>query len=104
MLSARSIRRASTSRCSAVCGGGRYSSLDTTWVGTGEGKEASSAGNRFRLSSSLRKCIETSVLPKRLSKLLAGQMRKPDSRNQTVSERLPCPTMVFDHEKRRPSV
>ncbi len=33
-----SLSRASTSRWRADCGTGRYSSLDTIWVGTGEGK------------------------------------------------------------------
>ncbi len=38
------LRRASTSRCCAVCGAGTYSSLDTIWVGIGALSEVSSAG------------------------------------------------------------
>src|SRR6185503_4778581 len=46
--------RASTRRCSALWGEGKYSSLETIWVGTGPGKAAVSAGSRARSSSSLR--------------------------------------------------
>src|SRR5580704_19256368 len=42
-LSPRSLSRASTSRCFSVCGAGRYSSLETIWVGMGEGNSSSSA-------------------------------------------------------------
>ena len=53
-----SISRASTSRCFAVCGTGRNSSLDTICVGTGEGNDEVSAGSRPLIISSLRNFIE----------------------------------------------
>src|ERR1700680_869282 len=56
IASAMPISRASTSFCCGVCGEGRYSSLETTWVGTGEGKAASSAPVNWLNSSSFRKC------------------------------------------------
>src|SRR6516162_8054906 len=49
-----SLSRASTSRCSAVCGTGMYSSLDTIWVGTGEANDAVSAGCSSRSCSSVK--------------------------------------------------
>src|SRR5580704_19398623 len=45
--------RASTFFCRSVCGIGRNSSLETTWVGTGVGLAASSAGMSLARSSSL---------------------------------------------------
>src|ERR1700720_1581101 len=57
MESAMSISRASTSFCCGVCGDGRYSSLETTCVGTGEGNAVSSAPCKSFNSSSFRKCI-----------------------------------------------
>ena len=42
--SPRALSRASTSRCAALCGVGKYSSLDTIWVGTGPRKAWVSAG------------------------------------------------------------
>src|SRR5579864_7303264 len=60
MLSAMSISRASTCFCCGVCGEGRYSSLETTWVGTGDGKAASSAPSNWFSSSSFRNaCTDT---------------------------------------------
>src|SRR6516165_9844169 len=49
-----SLSRASTSRCLAVCGTGMYSSLDTIWVGTGDGNDEVSAGSNCFSCSSLR--------------------------------------------------
>src|SRR4029077_929366 len=46
--------RASTSRCFALCGAGMYSSLETIWVGTGEGNDAVSAGCSSLNCSSVR--------------------------------------------------
>ncbi len=54
------ISRASTSRCRADCGTGRYSSLDTICVGTGEGNDEVSAGNRPLIISSLRNFMVSS--------------------------------------------
>src|SRR5690349_9111684 len=68
--SAMSIRRASTSFCCAVWCDGRYSSLETTCVGTGDGKAASSAGSSSFISSSFRKCMGPSRT--RHSLILAG--------------------------------
>src|SRR6266850_2238553 len=52
--SLRSLSRASTSRCFALCGTGMYSSLDTIWVGTGDGNDAVSAGWSSLSCSSVR--------------------------------------------------
>ena len=41
-----SLRRASTRRCCSVCGAGRYSSLETIWVGMGEANGASLANSK----------------------------------------------------------
>src|SRR6516225_3599416 len=49
-----SLSRASTSRCLALCGTGIYSSLDTIWVGTGDGNDDVSAGCNSRNCSSDR--------------------------------------------------
>src|ERR1700730_1938172 len=51
--SASAFMRASTFFCRSVCGIGRNSSLETTWVGTGVGLAASSAGTSLARSSSL---------------------------------------------------
>src|SRR5262249_19790959 len=52
-----SFSRASTSRCFSLCGGGMYSSLDTIWVGTGDGNDAASAGSNWASCSSDRNFI-----------------------------------------------
>ena len=69
-----SISRASTSFCCAVCGTGRYSSLDTICVGTGEGKDAVSAGSNPLINPSSRNFIAPSrwrLLPPSLSTMAA---------------------------------
>src|SRR5215471_5209121 len=52
-----SLRRASTSRCLVLCGTGMYSSLETIWVGTGDGNDDVSAGCSSRSCSSLKNFI-----------------------------------------------
>ena len=56
-----SLSRASTSRCFAVCGTGMYSSLDTIWVGTGDGNEEVSAGSNSLSCSSVRNFMCSSL-------------------------------------------
>src|SRR6266436_2286593 len=56
-----SLSRASTSRCLALCGAGMYSSLDTIWVGTGDGNDAVSAGWSSLSCSSVRNFTLTSL-------------------------------------------
>src|SRR6516162_3057809 len=51
--SANSLIRASTFFWIALCGGGRYSPLDTIWVGIGVGADAASAPATRRCSRSL---------------------------------------------------
>src|SRR5260370_14579989 len=51
--SASSLIRASTLFWGALCGGGRYSPLETIWVGSGGAAEAASAPATRRCSSSL---------------------------------------------------
>src|SRR5688500_9779035 len=53
--------RTSNSRCFSVCGAGMNSSLETDWVGIGEGKADVSAGNNCFNSSAVRNPIRTSV-------------------------------------------
>ena len=55
-----SLTRASTSFCRALCGGGKYSSLDTICVGTGAAKVVVSAGRNFASSASLRNFMASS--------------------------------------------
>ncbi len=57
-----SLSRASTSRCFSVCGVGRYSSLDTIWVGTGDGNDDVSAGSSSRSCSSVRNFMSSSAV------------------------------------------
>jgi hypothetical protein len=45
----------------SVCGAGMNSSLDTDWVGIGEGKADVSAGNNCSSSSALRNPIRPSL-------------------------------------------
>ena len=51
--SASSLIRASTFFCVALCGGGRYSPLETIWVGIGVAADAASAPATRRCSRSL---------------------------------------------------
>src|SRR6267142_1075066 len=51
--SASSLIRASTFFCVALCGGGRYSPLETIWVGIGVAADAVSAPATRRCSRSL---------------------------------------------------
>src|ERR1700722_8809561 len=86
-----SVRRASTSRCCAVCGTGKYSSLDTICVGTGEGNDDVSAGSKPLIISSVRYFMALSpdgaALPGRD---LTPQVRPPKSRGEFAS-RTPAP-------------
>ena len=64
--SASSFIRASTFFCVWLCGGGMYSPFETTRVGTGDGKSASSASYarvHFASCSSLSKVWSSSHLP-----------------------------------------
>ncbi len=55
-------RASHLSRCCAVCGTGKYSSLDTIWVGTGEGNDDVSAGSRPLIISSVGTRIASSTI------------------------------------------
>src|SRR6201987_2925616 len=55
--SARSLIRASTRFCVALCGGGRYSPLETIWVGIGVAADAASAPATRRCSRSLSQLL-----------------------------------------------
>src|SRR5215216_7524888 len=55
--SASSLIRASTFFCVALCGGGRYSPLETIWVGIGVGADAASAPATRRCSRSLSQVL-----------------------------------------------
>src|SRR5262245_38095448 len=55
--SAMASRRASTSLCFSLCGGGVNSSLETIWVGIGVGCGANSDGVSSAISCSVRKPI-----------------------------------------------
>src|SRR5262245_33056370 len=55
--SASSLIRASTFFCVALCGGGRYSPLETIWVGIGVGADAASAPATRRCSRSLSQLL-----------------------------------------------
>src|ERR1700756_1704795 len=55
--SASSLIRASTFFCVALCGGGRYSPLDTIWVGIGVAADAASAPATRRCSRSLSQVL-----------------------------------------------
>src|SRR3954464_3239017 len=60
--SASSLIRASTFFCVALCGGGRYSPLETIWVGIGVGADAVSAPATRRCSRSLSQ-VPIALLP-----------------------------------------
>src|SRR5438094_4236814 len=62
LTSASSLIRASTFFCVALCGGGRYSPLDTIWVGIGVAAEIASAPATRRCSRSLSQ-LPIVVLP-----------------------------------------
>src|SRR6185295_13844635 len=55
--SASSLIRASTFFCVALCGGGRYSPLETIWVGIGVAADAASAPATRRCSRSLSQVL-----------------------------------------------
>src|ERR1700746_243838 len=55
--SASSLIRASTFFCIALCGGGRYSPLETIWVGIGVAADAASAPATRRCSRSLSQVL-----------------------------------------------
>src|SRR5438552_8486626 len=55
--SASSLIRASTFFCVALCGGGRYSPLETIWVGIGIAADAASAPATRRCSRSLSQVL-----------------------------------------------
>src|SRR3981189_1482291 len=55
--SASSLIRASTFFCVALCGGGRYSPLETIWVGIGVAADAASAPATRRCSRSLSQLL-----------------------------------------------
>src|SRR5215475_12515167 len=55
--SASSFIRASTFFCVALCGGGRYSPLETIWVGIGVAADAASAPATRRCSRSLSQLL-----------------------------------------------
>src|SRR6185503_9149229 len=55
--SASSLIRASTFFCTALCGGGRYSPLETIWVGIGVAADAASAPATRRCSLSLSQVL-----------------------------------------------
>src|SRR5215475_6242253 len=55
--SASSLIRASTFFCTALCGGGRYSPLETIWVGIGVAADAASAPATRRCSRSLSQVL-----------------------------------------------
>jgi hypothetical protein len=68
------MSRASTSFCCAVCGTGKYSSLDTICVGTGEGNDADSAGSNPLINPSSMNFIAAShwgLLPSSLRTMAA---------------------------------
>ena len=56
-----SLSLASTARCFALCGAGRYSSLDTICVGTGDGNDEISAGSNSLSCSSVRNFMISSL-------------------------------------------
>src|SRR5206468_10559262 len=57
LTSASSLIRASTFFCVALCGGGRYSPLETIWVGIGVAADAASAPATRRCSRSLSQVL-----------------------------------------------
>src|SRR6476659_6042791 len=72
--SASSLIRASTFFWIALCGGGRYSPLDTIWVGMGVGADAASAPATRRCSRSLSHVLIV-LLPFLLAVTLLGGAR-----------------------------
>ena len=57
-----SLMRASTCFCFSVWGGGVNSSLETNWVGIGDGKDDVSAGSRSSSWSGLNRVIAPSSI------------------------------------------
>src|SRR6478609_11517107 len=83
--SARSLIRASTLFCVALCGGGRYSPLETIWVGIGVAADAASAPATRRCSRSLSHVLIV-LLPFLPSTVLVGARMRPRVRPLAISQ------------------
>ena len=69
--------RASTSRCSGVCAEGKYSPLETTWVGTGEPSVSASSARCRRASCDSFSQESSSREPGRRFAMVASSRGKP---------------------------